>query len=83
MAECVNVHYWSHIAQVTVVVAFLCFRSFGGYDGLGFPFPHPGVPSSTPMPPGKEKACALVLLKQRLIAFLFFLTVGGEAAKKV
>lgn len=31
--------------------------NFGGYDGLGFPFPHPGVPSSTPMPPvGGEAA---------------------------
>jgi len=28
--------------------------SFGGYDHLGYPQPHPGVPSSTPLPPEME-----------------------------
>lgn len=30
--------------------------SFGGYDGAGFPMPHPGVPSSTPPPAGEIPA---------------------------
>lgn len=30
--------------------------SFGGYDGAGFPMPHPGVPSSTPPPPSEIPA---------------------------
>lgn len=30
--------------------------SQGGYDGFGFPMPHPGVPSSTPPPAEQPKA---------------------------
>ena len=28
--------------------------SFGGYDHFGYPQPHPGVPSATPLPPSME-----------------------------
>jgi hypothetical protein len=30
--------------------------NFGGYDPYGYPLPHPGVPSSTPVPAGEAKA---------------------------
>lgn len=32
--------------------------SYGGYDGFGFPMAHPGVPSSTPLPPAAPTMAA-------------------------